>query len=250
MTEVRRFAEPEALLDAAAEHVVAAAQEAIAERGRLLLVLAGGGTPRGAYERLAGPHAERIDWARVHLFWGDERCVPPEDDASNYGMAVDSLLRHVRVPDANVHRIRGEEGAARAAALYDGELGRVFSAASPADLAAEAAFDLVLLGIGEDGHTASIFPGSPALQAAGWAGAAEAPPGAPVRERVTLTLPAINAARECLFLATGPGKGEAVRRALQPSDDADPGETVPAALVRPRERTVWLLDSGAAARIG
>jgi 6-phosphogluconolactonase len=250
MNEVRRFGDAAAVFDAAAELIAEAAESAIAERGRFLLVLAGGGTPRGAYEQLARRFGDRLDWKRIHLFWGDERCVPPEDAVSNYGMAADSLLRHVRIPGANVHRIRGEESVQRAAALYEAELAAFFGAATPGALDAGDGFDLVLLWIGDDGHTASLFPDSPALRATGWATGAQAPSGAPVRDRVTLTFPAINSTRECVFLITGAGKQDAVRRALGPNTGTSGDVELPAAGVRARNRTIWLLDAGAAGDLG
>jgi 6-phosphogluconolactonase len=242
---VRVHPDAAALYAAAAEHVAEAAARAVAERGRFLLVMAGGSTPRGVYERLAGPVGERIPWQRVHLFWGDERCVSPDDPASNYGMAEASLLHAVPVPAKNLHRIHGEHGALGAAELYDAALAAFFGAARPTDPGARPAFDLVLLGVGTDGHTASLFPGSPALDADGWAAPAEAPPDAPVRERITLTLPALGSARECLFLVTGADKRQVVQRLLHAPGDAP---RLPAARVR--GQVFWFLDAASAADTG
>jgi 6-phosphogluconolactonase len=250
MNEVRVFDSEEKLNAAAAEHITAAAIVAVEERGRFLLVLSGGATPRGVYLGLASEHAERIDWSRAHLFWGDERCVAPDHPQSNYGMANESLLRRVSLPAANVHRIRGEEPPERAAMMYDRELAEFFRAATPADLGSEYAFDLVLLGVGDDGHTASLFPDSPALTVTGWAASARAPEPAAVAERVTLTLPAINSARECLFLVTGAAKRQVAQQILSSSAAADDGGSplLPAARVRPRGRSVWFLDAEAKSR--
>jgi 6-phosphogluconolactonase len=239
----RIFTDVAALHDAAAAYVADVAAGAIAERGRFLLVLAGGTTPAGAYRCLADGQARRVDWPRVHLFWGDERCVEPSHPGSNYRLASDTLLRRVPLPEANVHRIRGELGPERAAARYDAELQRFFGAARPGDLRDGHAFDLVLLGIGADGHTASLFPGSAALDATGWAVAASAPPPAEVRERVSLTLPAIGRSRAVLFLATGRDKRGAVEAALAAPG---PGSSVPAGRVRPRGALDWLIDAAAA----
>jgi 6-phosphogluconolactonase len=241
----RIFTELAALHEAAAAYVADVAARAVAERGRCLLVLAGGSTPRGAYRRLADAHADRIDWPRVHLFWGDERCVAPSHPESNHRLAADALLRRVPLPEANVHRIHGELGPARAAERYDAELQRISGAARPGDLGDGHAFDLVLLGIGADGHTASLFPGGGALDATGWAVAASAPPSAAVRDRVSLTLPAINRSRAVLFLATGADKRNAVTAALAAPG---PGSPVPAGRVRPRGALDWMVDSAAAPR--
>ena len=247
LNEVRVFDDAEKLNVAAAEHIFDAATDAVAERGRFLLVLAGGGTPRGVYAQLASHSAAKIDWERVHVFWGDERCVAPDHPESNYRMAAESLLRWVDLPATNVHRIRGEESPESAAMMYDRELAEFFRVATPAHLGPEPAFDLVLLGVGEDGHTASLFPGSPALAATGWAASARAPESAAVAGRVTLTRPAIGAARECLFLVTGAGKRHVVQQILSPADGEGGGSPLlPAALVSPRGRSLWFLDAAAA----
>lgn len=246
LREPRVFADREELFAAAAEHVAAAATRAIAERGRFLLVLAGGTTPADVYARLGagGPHA--LDGARSHFFWGDERCVPPDHPESNYGMAARALLNRLDIPPDRIHRIRGEEEPGRAAADYDAALATFFRSERPGDLGSEPAFDLVLLGIGADGHTASLFPGSPALAADGWAVAAHAPDGAPVRDRVTLTLPAIDAARECLFVVAGAGKRQAVAEVFQsPSGRGQPTALLPAGRVSPHGRNLWFLDTEA-----
>lgn len=251
MNRVRVFESAEKLNAAAAEHIIEAAIGAVEERGRFLLVLAGGETPRGVYAQLASGRAGEIDWKRVHVFWGDERCVAPDHAQSNYGMANESLLRWVDLPAANVHRIRGEEPPESAAVMYDRELAEFFRAATPAHLGSEPAFDLLLLGVGDDGHTASLFPGSPALAATGWAAPARAPESAAIAERVTLTLPALSAARECLFLVAGAAKQHVVQRILWPSADAeDEGSPLlPAARVRPQGRSLWFLDAEAAGRL-
>ena len=251
VNEVRVFDDAEQLNAAAAERMATAALAAVGGRGRFLLALAGGSTPRGAYATLAAAHRESIDWGRVHVFWGDERCVAPDHPQSNYRMAAESLLRRVNLPDANVHRIRGEEPAETAAAMYDRELAHFFRAATPADLGSEPTFDLVLLGVGEDGHTASLFPDSPAMAATGWAAPAQAPEAAEVAERVTLTLPAINSARECLFLVAGAEKRHVIQQLLASPAVADDGASspLPAARVHPRGQSVWFLDAAAAAQL-
>jgi 6-phosphogluconolactonase len=243
------YADVDDVYAAAAEHIAASAARALAERGRFVVVLAGGATPRGVYRRLARRSWDELDWEAIHLFWGDERCVPPRHPESNYGMAAGSLLEHVSLPPGNLHRIRGEESAEQAASRYDAELAAFFGASTPVALGTCPAFDLVLLGLGADGHTASLFPGSPALNARSWATAARAPDGAAVAERVTLTLPAINTARECVFLATGAVKAETVRRVLGNGTADIERANLPAARVRARCATRWFLDAAAASAI-
>jgi 6-phosphogluconolactonase len=250
MNQRRVFDEVAELHDAAAAFIRDAAAHAIAQRGQFLLVLAGGTTPRGVYERLAARFASEIDWQRVHLFWGDERCVPPDQAHSNYRMAAEALLQHVAVPAGHLHRIPGEKPAERAAAEYDQQLREFFQLQEPGELpTGHHAFDLVLLGLGDDGHTASLFPDSPALEANSWAALAKAPPAFAVPDRVTLTFPALNSARDCLFLVTGAAKRETVRRVLRsPAGERDTQLPLPAARVRPRGRTFWFLDRAAAGK--
>ena len=235
--EVRVVADGPALAEAAAEEVSRALSEAVAARGTATVALAGGSTPRELYERLAAPPwRERIPWDRLVVLWGDERCVPPDDPASNFRMADETLLSKVLVPRESVHRIRGELGPEAAAADYERRL-RGILGDPPAPL------DLVLLGIGADGHTASLFPPAVGLEAERrLAVPARAPE--PPRERVSLALPVINAAQRILVLARGAGKADAIARAL----GDPPDETLPAAHLRHASgRVLWLLDRGASA---
>jgi len=222
-----------ALATAAAETIASALAEAVARGGRATLALSGGGTPAPAY-RLLGRHVA-VDWSRVHVFQVDERCVPPDHQDSNWRMIVQTLLSPARVPQANAHRMEGERRPAGAARDYEGLVQTAFAGAAPA-------FDAVVLGIGADGHVASLFPGAPALRARRRLVAhVEAPASSPVRDRLTLTLPALNAARLALFVVAGAGKRNAVARALAGDRDA------PASLVRPAGgRVVWMLDPEAA----
>ncbi len=234
--------EPDALhvASAAAERIVAWARQAIDTRGRFTVALAGGSTPQATYQRLAGePHRDAVDWSRVHVFWGDERCVPPADPNSNYGMAYESLLSKVPIPSENVHRMRGELDPQIAAQAYAGELRRFFGSAWPR-------FDLVLLGMGADGHTASLFPGSPALDETQRAVVAVT---ADYQDRpscrVTLSLPAINAARAVVFIVTGESKARRVQQVLE-----DRQKHLPAQHVQPVEGELcWLLDAAAASQL-
>jgi 6-phosphogluconolactonase len=212
------------------------------------VALAGGSTPRRLYETLAAaPFREQVPWERVHVFWGDERAVPPEHPGSNYRMARETLLAHVPLPPHNVHRVRGELEPGDAARAYADELRAFFGARWPA-------FDLVLLGMGDDGHTASLFPGSAMLTTGGSEALRETTQPVlgvtahyqdrPAR-RVTLTPPAINAARNVFFLVSGAGKAQTLRAVLEGPYQPD---LLPAQIVRPVDgHVLWLVDAAAAA---
>jgi len=228
-------ADPEAVARAAAEHFVARAALAIEGRGRFRVALAGGSTPRLLYRTLATDgFAARVDWPRVDIFFGDERCVAPDDPASNYAMARESLLDRVGLPPANIHRIEGERAAPEAAADYTRRLG-------PSPL------DQVLLGMGDDGHTASLFPATRDLQTESRSVVPTTSPKPPPR-RVSLSLAAINRAGAVAFLVTGAGK--AARLAQVHAQAASSTPTLPAALVRPTSGDlVWFVDTAAAAQL-
>src|SRR5207249_8607258 len=197
-----------ALADAAAARLVAAAEDAIASQGQFIFALSGGSTPRDTYLRL-GTEAlvSKVMWSRVQVLWGDERCVPPDHVDSNYRMARETLLDRVPVPAANVHRIHGEDDPATAAEAYEATLRALLR--TPAG----ARIDLVLLGLGEDGHTASLFPGSAAVhEQTRWVLAARAT--AASRWRITLTPAVINAAVDVLFLVSGGANAGILRRVL------------------------------------
>lgn len=235
-----------ALAQAVAGLVAAAAANAIADRGRFTLSLAGGSTPRSAYTLLAGDQfARSIDWARVLLFWGDERCVPPEDPLSNYRMVREALLERVPIPLANVHRIRGEADPREAAAEYESLL-RTLLRADAATHAPADGLDLVLLGIGEDGHTASLFPAHSAVKATRRWVVAEYVRGVTMW-RVTVTPLVLNAAKQVVFVAGGAAKAGALRQILEGPFTPD---RLPAQVVRPRQgRLAWLVDRAAAAQL-
>jgi 6-phosphogluconolactonase len=242
MTELDRgdlviLPDPEALADEAAHRFVALAQAAVADHGRFTVALSGGSTPRALYSRLAQPLlSDSVDWANVHIFWGDERMVPPDDIESSYRMARETLLADVPVPAANIYPIPTVGGTPEAAAsAYEETLAAVFGADLPR-------FDLILLGIGSDGHTASLFPGHPepvrpsdALVVA----VHNAPKPPPVR--VSFTFRLINAAANVLFVVAGADKAAALREVLHgPIDVA----RLPAQGVRPSHGAlVWLVDA-------
>ncbi|MFW6206255.1 MAG: 6-phosphogluconolactonase, partial [Gemmatimonadota bacterium] len=178
---IRVHPEAEAASHAAARFTVRQAREAVEEHDSFGLALAGGSTPRRLYELLATEYRAEIPWPRVQFYWSDERCVPPDDERSNYGIARSMLLDHVPIPATNVHRIRGELGPERAAAEYERILGQADS------------LDLVLLGLGADGHTASLFPGQLQPTDPRTVRGVEAPAGVEPRARVTLTLRGLEA---------------------------------------------------------
>ncbi len=232
------LATPAELAAAAADVVETELAAAVDRDGAATLVLSGGSTPRALYRLLATPERRaRVPWDRVEFLFGDERCVRPIDVDSNYRMAHEALLGALAPDPGSVHRIRGELPPGEAAADYEARLRARFGEAGPPR------FDLVLLGLGGDGHTASLFPGDAALdETARLAVAARAP--VEPRDRVTLTFPVLNAARRVLFLVAGADKAPAVARVA--SGDA----TAPAARVAPAAgRCTWLLDRAAAAGI-
>jgi 6-phosphogluconolactonase len=240
MPEIIVQPNPSTVARAAAERIVALAGDAIAAHGLLSMALAGGSTPGATYALLASDEfAARVDWPFVHVFWGDERCVPPDDPASNFRMADEALLSQVPIPASNVHRMRGELEPQAAAQACAAELRAFFGTPWPR-------FDLVLLGMGEDGHTASLFPGSTALQEI------ERPVASVMGHyqdrlacRVTLTARAINEARHVLFLVTGAAKAETLRAVLE-----GPQGRYPAQLIWPRAgQLTWLVDAAAASRL-
>ena len=234
------------LARAVADLVAARSADAIGARGRFTLALAGGETPRSAYTLLAdGTYTGSVDWTRVDLLWGDERCVPPDHPRSNYRMARLALLTRVPVPPQQVHRIRGEDEPHAAAAAYE-RLLRDLLGSSGADGPPERGPDLVLLGIGPDGHTASLFPGLRAVrERVRWVVAERGGPGA--LWRVTLTPVVLNAAREVAFIVSGAGKAGALREVLEGPLAPD---RLPAQAVRPASgRVTWLVDSAAAAAL-
>jgi 6-phosphogluconolactonase len=242
-----RVARDEAALhrDAALEFTRIAAA-AVERAGICSIALAGGSTPRQLYRLLAdpeSPYRASLPWDRIHFFWGDERQVPPDHADSNYRMALDAMLSAAAVPPANIHPIRGEAAdAATAAAEYEEELRRFFRPGA----AGRPRFDLVLLGMGADGHTASLFPGTPAIdEEARWVVGTRRPQD--TLDRVTLTVPVINNAVHVIFLVAGAAKAATLREVIE--GDASP-QRLPSRAIRPVDGTLlWLVDQEAAARL-
>jgi len=241
--EIRTLTTPQELFAAAAEEVVRTAKAAVAERGRFTIALSGGSTPKSLYNLLATNAKSSLPWDRMFFFWGDERHVPPTDPESNYRMAEETLLSKIPVAAANVFRIPAENADAAAAAdAYEQTL-RKFFALQPGEFPR---FDLILLGMGPDGHAASLFPGTAVLQeksrlvVANWVEKFKT-------YRITLTLPVLNAARCVTFLVSGTEKAAALRAVLEV--DAS-GEQYPSKLVRPGDgKLIWLVDRAAASEL-
>lgn len=240
VSNVQIFETPALLARAAAVRLVTLARSATTERP-FSVVLSGGNTPRSLYELLATDEFKtQINWQLVHVFFGDERPVPPDHPASNYGMARAALLSRVEIPEANVHRISGVGDPSTNARAYEAELKSCFAGSHWPQ------FDLVLLGMGDDGHTASLFPGTAAVQesrtwvVANWVERLK-------EFRITLTAPAINAAANIVFLVTGGDKAarltEVLHGPFQP-------ERLPAQLIKPKNGSlIWLVDKTAAAML-
>lgn len=239
--ELRIFDDSEKLSHYAANLFIKQAAQSIVERGQFLVVLNGGSTPTRFFQLVATEYREKVDWKKTQVFWGDERCVPPEDSGSSYGQARELLLNHVPILDSNIHRVKGELGPVDASKEYSVTL-KDFAAA-PLDWPR---FDLVYLGMGEDGHTASLFPGSPVQVTE---------PTVPVTahyqdrpaNRVSLTPVVFNSAHMVAFMATGVKKAITLAEVL--SDRYNP-EYYPAQRIDPKDgELIWLVDEDAASKL-
>jgi 6-phosphogluconolactonase len=234
---VRIFDDAEAVAKAAATRFVELARRATDERGRFSVALSGGSTPKRAFELLASDdYRQQLDWSKVHIFFGDERTVPPDAAESNYRMAGEALLSRVNIPAKNIHRINGVGDAVANARLYEDELRTFFNDAAWPRL------DLVLLGMGDDGHTASLFPGTEALAeqeawvAANWVEKLNT-------YRITLTTPAINHAAHIIFLVTGRNKAE---RLVEVLGVEHAPSRLPSQLIEPTDGSLeWFIDRAA-----
>jgi 6-phosphogluconolactonase len=232
---VQIFPEVETLARAAAEEIASALESAIRNQGSATFVLTGGNTPKPVYEILAGsPYRERVDWERIDFFWGDERCVPPDHPESNFGMARQTLLSRIPVTESRIRRILGElEDAEKSALRYEAEIRRA------AGSAGIPSFDLVLLGMGQDGHTASLFPG--AVWDEQRLVVAVSVPGL-ASSRISMTPRLLNSARKVIFLTAGAAKAPALAKVLE-----DPTSDYPARKIRPIAGSLtWMVDEPAA----
>ncbi len=241
--DLRKLTTPQDLFHAAAEEVIRATTEAVAHRGRFSIALSGGSTPKNLYTLLAANAGAILPWDRMYFFWGDERHVPPTDAESNYRMTKESLLSKAPIPAGNVFRVPAENPDASAAAEAYEQTLRKFFEVGPGEFPR---FDLILLGMGPDGHTASLFPETAALQeksrlvVANWVEKLKT-------TRITFTLPLLNAARTVAFLVSGTDKASVLREVLEGNG---PGEQYPSKLVRPREgKLIWFVDRAAASEL-
>jgi 6-phosphogluconolactonase len=213
---------------------IKSANEAIKSKGKFSVALSGGSTPKRLYELLAREnYSSQIDWQRVHVFWSDERCVPPDDEQSNYRMANEALLKHIPIPPNQIHRMHGEDEPQTAAENYEAELKNHFGN--------DMRFDLILLGMGDDGHTASLFPNTTAIDEK------ERLVAAPFVEkfnsdRITFTFKTINSAAKIIFLITGASKAETLKLVF-----GEPRKDLPASLIKPTDgELIWLIDESSA----
>jgi 6-phosphogluconolactonase len=235
------FADLEALSAAAAQYVADLSRASVRDRGGFSIALAGGNTPKATYRLLAERHLAEIQWASWQVLFGDERFVPRDDDRSNYKMASRALLAHAPIPESQIHPIPTDAPTAgHAADAYERTLSTVLAGTGTQP----PVIDLALLGVGPDGHTASLFPGSPVLdEEAHWARAVDAPTAVqPAVPRVTLTLPVLNAARHVLFLVAGADKRPVIREILEVGESA---RRYPAAMVAGTDRTWWMIEQSA-----
>jgi 6-phosphogluconolactonase len=239
-SELRRLTTPQDLFQAAADEVIRAATDAVAQRGRFTIALSGGSTPKNLYTLIAANASANLPWDRMFFFWGDERHVPPDDPDSNYRMAKESFLSKVAIPPGNIFPVPAENPDASAAAETYEQTLRTFFALAPGEFPR---FDLILLGMGPDGHTASLFPETAALQeksrlvVANWVEKLQT-------SRITFTLPVLNAARCVAFLVSGTDKAAVLHEVLEGNA---PPEKYPSKLVQPDEgRLIWFVDRAAA----
>ena len=239
--ELRIFQDLEFLSRSSAALFIDLAVQSIKDRGRFLAVLTGGSTPVRLYQLLAEEKGGNVEWNKIHAFWGDERKVLPDDPESNYGQARGLLLSHVDIPDGNIHRIRGEISPLEASKDYD----QVLKQYAPPH-SEWPRFDLVLLGMGEDGHTASLFPGSP-VDALTPTLAVTAHYEDRPAERVTLTPPVINSARSIVFMVVGANKASTLSKVLNGPYQPD---LFPAQRIAPKDgKLIWLVDQAAASQL-
>lgn len=244
MANVLIFPDPQRLAQAAAEEFIQIAETAVKKRGVFTVALSGGTTPQMLYQLLATePFSERVDWSRTQVFWGDERCVPPDNDESNYLKADLALLSHIPLPAENIHRVQAELPPEQAAENYEETLLKFFSSLQDEAERTRAQFDLLLLGMGDDGHTASLFPGTPAIhEQTRWVAAQYIDKLA--AWRVTLTPAILNHAANVIFLVAGEAKSYALQKVIYGSYQPD---RFPAQIIQPVQGNLrWMVDEAAA----
>jgi len=241
--EIRVLTTPQELFAAAAEEIVHLTNEAVAKRSRFTIALSGGSTPKALYNLLATNARATLPWDRMYFFWSDERHVPPTDPDSNYRMADEAMLSKVPVPPGNIYRMPGENPDADATAeAYESSLRKFFQVKA----GEFPKFDLILLGLGPDGHTASLFPGTAGLQEKSRLVIANRVEKLNT-DRLSFTYPLINAAREVAFLVSGTDKAAVLCSVLE---ENVPGEQYPAKLIEPTDgKLVWFLDRAAASEL-
>ena len=238
--ELKVFPDKNTLIQESAAYIAGIIQQSLKEQNRCTFVLAGGSTPKSLYETFASEkYKEAIEWNKVHLFWGDERCVPPDHHDSNYRMTKEALIDHINIPQENVHRIPAENEPDDAARDYEKTIKKFFGNTSQLPV-----FDIILLGIGEDGHTASLFPGTQALEEK-----KRCVTGVYVPEldtyRITFTFPVINNGKNVIFLVSGSSKSTIMKKIYERTDT-----TFPSARVSPANGSlVYLLDKAAGANV-
>jgi 6-phosphogluconolactonase len=244
--EIRVSEDTAALNSAMAKEIARLSKEAIAKRGAATVVLSGGSTPKALYALMGTPEwRDKFDWAHIHLYWEDERFVPPDSPDNNYGMVKKALLSQVSIPDANVHRVMTEKGKPEeVAAAYEQTIRRDFQSLKLGSNSNEIPqFDIIILGLGTNGHTASLFPHTSVLDEKKLLVAALYVEEVKM-ERITMTLPLLNNARNTYFFLAGAEKAEVVKQVLRGPRQP---EQLPAQLIEPYERTlVWMMDKPAA----
>ena len=240
--EVRVHADVDELSRAAARWTALCARQAVSARGRFFLMISGGTTPAHLFDTLAQKAGLAMPWDKTEIYWADERVVPPTDPSSNFRLAQEHLFSRVSVPEAQLHRIQTELGPSAAAYTYRDELLRI-SGLQARGADQPPVFDLIWLGIGKDGHTASLFPGSADLDSPELAVAVRAPAGVAPTDRVSVTLNVLNNARCAAFLVSGADKRDVVGRIL--ADEKGRASELPVARVHGLEQTIWFVDRAA-----
>jgi len=238
-TEVRIFESIENVYDAIAGEILKTTQESTQEI--FDIALSGGNSPKGLFKHISEKYAKTIPWERFHLWWGDERCVPPDDEQSNYKMTLDLLLSNIDIPEKNVHRIKGEEDPEKEAVRYSAEMEETLNARGK-----DPVFDIILLGLGDDGHTASIFPDQLELFEYKESCAVTQHPLSG-QKRITITGNVLNNANQIFFLVTGQNKSLRVGEIM---NDNDAAKLLPAYYISPKNgEVIWFMDEAAASKI-